>query len=125
MPPLAVIHATDRSWTDAEYRNRKPKGFPSKLRGVYLIYDDVEALQYVGVAMWCFDKRVWTHDDHIKRHYIDIVPFGDAWIHLALALEFWLIQAFKPIGNKTYQGYGFGSDGVHDPIPSHEKSPSG
>ena len=125
MPPLAVIPATDRHWTDAEYASRKPAGFPGDLGGVYLIYDDAETLQYVGVALWSFDKRVWSHDAAISRRYIDIVPIVDAWLPLALALEFWLIQALAPPGNTTYQGYGLACDGGHEPIPSAAKLPSG
>jgi hypothetical protein len=114
MQPLTVVHASDRRWTDAEYRNRRPKGFPTKLRGVYLIYDDAQVLQYVGLAMGCFDKRVWSHDDLIpRRQFIDIVSFDDAWLPLAPTLEFWLIQTLRPPINTTYQDYG-----VHDPIPS-------
>jgi len=125
MPPLVVIHATNRQWTDAEYASRKPAGFPGRLRGVYLISDDAEVLQYVGVALWSFDKRVWSHDAMIQRRFIDIVPIADAWLPLALALEFWLIQALAPPGNTTYQGYGLACDSGHEPIPSAAKFPSG
>ena len=113
MPPLAIIHATDRRWSDAEYRSQRPDGFPSRLRGVYLLHNEAEELQYVGLAMWSFDKRVWSHDADIQRRLIDIVPFADAWLPLAPALEFWLIQTLNPPGNTTYRGYG-----VHEPIPS-------
>jgi hypothetical protein len=116
MQSLTVVHASDRRWTNEEYQSRKPKGFPSNLRGVYLIYNDAEVsqLQYVGLAMWCFDKRVWSHNDLIpRRQFIDIVSFDDAWLPLAPALEFWLIQTLRPPMNTTYQDYG-----VHDPIPN-------
>lgn len=123
MPPLALVAATDRTWSDAEYRQRKPAGFPGGLRGVYLLFGADEALLYVGVAMWSFDKRVWSHDTWIERRFIDIIPFEERWLPLALSLEFFLIQALSPPSNTVYRGYGIGCD--HDPIPNPPKLVNG
>ena len=125
MPPLVVVHARDRCWTDTEYRSKRPAGFPSKFRGVYLFFDDDERLMYVGVAMGSYYKRVRTHEGRIQQRYIDIVPFDDTWLPLALALEYWLIQAFTPPGNTTYRNYGLACDVGHEPIPNAAKLPSG
>jgi hypothetical protein len=60
---------------------------------------------YVGLAMYCFEKRVWTHDAHMPRHWIDIIPIVDDYIILAPALEFYLITSLKPALNTVYQNY--------------------
>lgn len=121
MPPLTLLHGSDRTWTDDEYRTRRPDGFPGRLRGVYLLFDTAETLLYVGVAMWSFDKRVWAHDEWSARRFIDVIPFADRWLPLALSLEFVLIQALHPPGNTTYRGYGVSWDADHEPIPNPAK----
>jgi hypothetical protein len=107
IPPLTVIAASDRTWTDEEYRQRRPKGF-ARMRGVYLLFGPDERLLYVGLAMWSFDKRVWSHDAEIDRRWTDVIPFPDNLVCLAPALEFFLISRLDPPGNKTYRGYGAG-----------------
>jgi len=62
MSALPLLLGSDRTWSDAEYRASRPKGFPGSLRGIYLLSDPVGILLYVGVAMWSFDKRFWSHD---------------------------------------------------------------
>ena len=116
MPPLRIVHASDRTWSDAEYRARKPKGFPSNKRGVYLLFDSDERLLYVGVATGCFDQRVWDHDSWSQRRYIDIIIFDDRWLILAPALEFYLIVALNPPDNTVHGKRRLPAD-IHDPIP--------
>ncbi len=105
VPESEIIEAADRRWGNGEYKRLRPKGFPSRLRGVYLLFDNDERLQYVGVAMWNYDKRVWSHDRHFERRFIDIIPFDDRRIFLAPALEFFLISKLDPPQNSTYKGY--------------------
>jgi len=77
VPKFTLVHAVDRHWPDAEYKKLRPRGFPSKLRGVCLIFDDAPRLQYVGLAMVNFDKRVWSHDGVLSRRWTDIITFPD------------------------------------------------
>ena len=125
MPPLTILNGSDRTWTDAEYQARRPAGFPDNMRGVYLLFDPTETLLYVGVAMWSFDKRVWAHDEWGSRRYIDVIPFSDRWLPLALSLEFVLIQALHPPENTTYRNYGLPQTDGHEPIPSPAKDANG
>ena len=37
--------------------------------GVYLIYDAASQLQYVGLAMYTFDHRIWGHDEYVPRQW--------------------------------------------------------
>jgi hypothetical protein len=105
VPRPQILLAVDRQWSDEEYKARRPDGFPSRLRGVYLIFDSDEHLLYVGLAMSCFDSRVWDHDDDLDRRWTDIVPFDNEHIFLAPALEFYLIAKLKPPHNKVYSDY--------------------
>ena len=105
VPPTSVLAASDGEWSDEEYERLRPKGFPSNLRGVYLLFDSPGELLYVGLAMWCFDKRVWSHDSEMDRRWVDIIPFDDQHIFLAPALEFFLIARLSPPYNKTYKGH--------------------
>ncbi len=102
---LEIRQATDKQWTDDEYRRFRPEGFPSRMRGVYLPYDAEGWLIYVGLAMFSFDTRVWSHDVDMPRGWIDVVPFDDDTAFLAPALEFFLISKLKPTFNKVYRDY--------------------
>jgi len=42
----------------------------------------------------------------MNRRFIDVVPFTDRWLPLALTLEFVLIQALQPAKNIAYRDYG-------------------
>jgi hypothetical protein len=105
VPPFELIAPVDRRWTDEEYGRRRPRGFPCRLRGVYLIYDDAEVLLYIGLATDCFDKRVWSHDSRLPRHYTDIIVFGEEHLFLAPALEYFLITRLRPTKNTTFRGH--------------------
>jgi hypothetical protein len=106
VPPFQLIEACNRTWLDAEYRRLRPPGFPGRLRGVYLIFDESETLQYVGLATTCFDKRVWTHDEHLPRRFTDIIAINDAYMFLAPSLEYFLVVRLKPCGNRVYTAHG-------------------
>lgn len=103
VPPLEIIEANDREWKE-KYEQLRPKGFPSRLRGVYLIFDAEERLQYIGVATVNFDKRVWSHDDYVDRRFTDVISFDDKFIFLAQALEHFLILKLRPPKNKALKG---------------------
>ena len=105
VPTLQIQAAVDRQWSDAEYRARRPDGFPSRLRGVYLIFGPDEQLLYVGLATYDFDSRVWSHDHELDRRWTDIVQLDDQFIFLAPALEFYLISRLKPPHNRVYRGH--------------------
>lgn len=104
-PPLVVIQATDKTWTDEEYKMMRPDGFPSQLRGVYLLYDATGTLNYIGSTFVNFDKRVWTHEPRVPRRWIDIIPLSDDIYFLAPALELFLISKLHPPYNTDGRGY--------------------
>ena len=106
MPKVDVQLAVDSAWAAEEYRSRRPQGFPGRSRGVYLFFDQSDALIYVGKACWNFDKRIWGHYSS-KKHWkwIDIIPFEDEWWFLIPALEAFLIARLHPRDNKEYRGY--------------------
>ena len=110
VPPLEIVQAVDRTWSDDDYKRLRPDGFPSRLRGVYLIFDPESVLQYVGLAMWSFDNRVWSHDEYVTRRWTDVIPFDDRRIFLAPALEFYMISQLKPPANKQYRDYDLPSE---------------
>jgi hypothetical protein len=105
IPKLSIVNATDKKWTAKQYKELKPKGFPSKLRGVYLIFDEQETLLYIGLSTTCFNKRIWKHDTRFQRRYIDIIPIGDNCFPLAPALEYFLITRHPTPGNKVYRNH--------------------
>jgi len=99
--PFSVIAAARKSWTNDEYKRLRAPGFPGKLRGIYLIYNSAEELQYIGLAeRGSFDTRVWSHDDYIDREFTDIISLRDDEIVLAPSIESWLIDKMNPVCNK-------------------------
>jgi hypothetical protein len=116
VPIFPLIAANDAQWCDEEYRRLRPKGFPSRMRGVYLIYDENEELIYVGVTLVNFDKRVWSHDAGlrilgIRRRWTDIIELPPEYAFLGLSLEHFLICRLSPRCNTSYVGYGIASEG--------------
>ena len=108
--PFPLIAANDFWWSDEEYYLRRPDGFPSRLRGVYLIFDDDARLLYVGSALVNFDKRVWSHDTNFKfrdmqRRWTDIIALPDEYAFLGLSLEYFLICRLQPACNTSFSGY--------------------
>lgn len=105
VPSFKVMHAVDRQWSDDEYNNKKPEGFPFNSRGVYLIYggEGTEELLYVGSATKNYASRVFMHDEKIERRHIDIIPFEEKYLSLSVALEFFLISRLRPPGNSSYK----------------------
>src|SRR4051812_10751319 len=93
-----------RDWDMLELKKQQRCGavpFPSKIRGVYLLYDWDDSLQYVGVATYSFDKRMWRHDKHFEskgldRGTIEVICFEADTSFLAPALEYYLISRLKP-----------------------------
>jgi hypothetical protein len=73
--------------------------------GVYLLFDDKDALLYVGVAMNTFHGRIWSHDWWIEQRFIDVIPFPREQCFFALALEYFLICRLHPPKNSMYQGH--------------------
>lgn len=104
-PRLKIVHANDIGWSYEEYlcRRRESKVFSGY--GVYLIFNAEEQLRYVGLAMNTFDARIWGHDEHLSRHWTDVIPFEHGWYFLAPALEFFLIVRLQPPDNTAYRGY--------------------
>jgi hypothetical protein len=105
-----IIAANDSWWDDDEYKRLRAEGFPSRLRGLYLIYDDTDELLYVGVALVNYDKRVWSHDAlftawEVKRRWTDIIPLEPQCAFLGLSLEYFLICRLSPKCNTSYKGY--------------------
>ena len=110
IPPFPILAANDYWWDDDEYKRNRPVGFPSKMRGVYLMYDANGELMYVGVALVNFDKRVWSHDDLFASHsderrWTDIISINPEHAFLALSLEYFLICRLRPKYNTAYSGY--------------------
>ena len=101
IPQLIIQNATDRQWPHDRYLQQRKTGIFSQ-KGVYLLFDNEEKLQYVGVATNTFDDRIWSHDWWIDRRFIDVIPFPDDYCFLALALEFFLIRRLQPPKNTMY-----------------------
>ncbi len=109
-PPFILLAANDFLWDNDEYKRLRPAGFPSRLRGVYLMYDGAGELMYVGVALVNFDKRVWSHDDlfashRAERRWTDVIALEPEYAFLSLSLEFFLISRLRPKYNTSYSGY--------------------
>jgi len=104
VPQLRIQNATDRQWSNDRYKQQCQTGIFNQ-RGVYLIFDNKETLQKVGVAMNTFHDRIWSHDWYIERRFIDVIPFPDEYCFLALALEYFLICRLHPPKNSVYQGH--------------------
>lgn len=102
-PRLALVHANDSRWSDEAYRRRRAELKYGSKYGVYLLFEGTEQLRYVGLAMYSFDKRIWSHDGYISRQWTDIIPFEDTWYFLAPALEFFLISRLQPPDNRSYR----------------------
>jgi len=98
VPPLELQEATDRTWTPKQYKNRPLQTFPMNSRGVYLLFNSKETLQYVGVAMWCYNTRVWEWDNtpEFDRRFVDVIAIPEPYAFLALSLEFFLICRLNP-----------------------------
>lgn len=109
-PPFVLHAANDYWWDGDEYKRSRPFGFPSQMRGVYLMYDAADMLMYVGVALVSFDKRVWSHDQLFasygdKRRWTDVIALEPKYLFLAPSLEFFLICWLAPKYNTAYSGY--------------------
>ena len=104
LPRFELVAADDSQWSDDRYKAQRATGVFSR-RGVYLIFDQSEALQYVGVAMYTFQKRIWSHDEWVRRRWTDVIPFPDESYFLARALEFFLIVRLRPPANTQYRDY--------------------
>ena len=107
VPCFPIVAANDFKWSEEEYNRLRPKGFPTKLNGVYLIFDEQEVLLYVGVSVVNFDKRVWSHDSHFKacgaqRRWTDIIVLPRECAFLGLSLEYFLICRLRPRWNTVY-----------------------
>lgn len=104
IPSLGIEPASDRQWTDEQYRAHRKTGVFSKY-GVYLIFAPDESLEYVGVAMNDFDSRIWSHDAYVNRRWTDVISFAHEFYFLAISLEFYLIARLQPPKNTTYREY--------------------
>lgn len=115
VPKLELIKPVHKDWSPEEYKQHQmtgvvPKGFPSRLKGVYILFDWEDQLKYIGVATYNYDKRVWTHDKHFEaaemwRGDIDIIPLTDEFSFIAPSLEYYLITRLKPMLNSTYKNH--------------------
>ena len=101
---LRIVSACDRRWSEQRYQQERKTGIYRKY-GVYLIFNPLEILEYVGLAMNAFDDRIWSHDSYVNRQYTDVVAFDHTFYFLAPALEFFLIVRLQPPKNSQYKGY--------------------
>ena len=104
VPRLSLAAANDRQWSQDRYETQRASGIFDR-RGVYIIFDGDAVPQYVGVAMYRFHDRIWSHDDWIQRRWTDVIPLSDQCYFLAPALEFFLIVRLQPSGNSHYKDY--------------------
>lgn len=104
IPQLRIEHANDRQWSTQKYREQCKTGIFDKY-GVYLMFDDSEVLEYVGVAMNRFHDRIWSHDPFLKRRFTDVIAIPHEFYFLGIALEFFLICRLHPPMNTIYRGY--------------------
>jgi hypothetical protein len=106
-PAFSIEFAYDYEWSNGPLYKQSRKDWRYSHCGVYLIFSGAEELVYIGVAMYSFDKRIWTHPnlDELGARHIDLIPFDDRFKPMAVALEWFLITRLKPNGNKVAVGY--------------------
>lgn len=103
--PLSLELACDWQWTHAEYVSKRPVGFPGKCGGVYLRLDSNGTLLYIGLATYCFDKRVWQQHQEWNDRWVFIVRIPESQMFLAPALEAFLIQKMNPPHNTNWASH--------------------
>jgi hypothetical protein len=116
VPQFSLLAANDYAWTNEEYKRLRPDGFPSRTRGVYLIFDRAEELLYVGSSLVNFDKRVWSHDQlfnsqRVQRRWTDVIVLPSEYAFLAPSLEYFLICKLRPRFNGTFMRHEVTSPG--------------
>ncbi|MCX5661233.1 MAG: GIY-YIG nuclease family protein [Planctomycetota bacterium] len=117
VPALRLEHANDSAWSMERYREQCKTGIFNQW-GVYLIFNKADELQYVGLAMYSFHKRIWSHDENIKdRGMTDVIAFSPEHYFFSPALEFFLICRLRPPMNKTYRTYTIPPRSVKDDRP--------
>lgn len=104
VPELRIQHANDRRWSQQRYREQCRTGIFDQY-GVYLMFDNNEVLEYVGVAMNSFHDRLWSHDSFVERMLTDVIAIPHEYYFLGVALEFFLICRLHPPKNTIYRGY--------------------
>ncbi len=104
VPKFELRFADDSTWTDERYEEEAKTGVFGEC-GVYLIFNENEALQYIGVAMNGFARRIWMHDEDVDRRYTDLISIPRQFYFLAPALEFFLVCRLRPPKNKVYRNY--------------------
>jgi hypothetical protein len=104
LPKFGLTAANDRQWSEDQYQAQCAGGV-FRQRGVYIIFDGDAVLQYIGIAMYRFDDRIWSHDDWIQRRWTDVISLPNHCYFLAPALEFFLIVRLQPPGNTQYKDY--------------------
>ena len=116
VPELRIEFANDNTWSNDQYKEQRKSGIYSRF-GVYLMFDNAECLEYVGVAMNSFDDRIWSHRTFVERRYTDVIAIPHQFYFLGLALEFFLICRLQPPKNTTYKGYTIPQLEVELPAP--------
>ena len=102
---LTIKAANDGKWSEEQFEAQKKTGIFTKEYGVYLIYNDYGGLEYVGLAMFRFDSRIWSHDGLVSRRWTDVISMPYKYYFLAPALECFLILRLRPKHNKTYRNF--------------------
>lgn len=98
-PTLSLHQANDRSWSQDVYLACRRETLYWKKAGVYLHFDEADALLYVGMATTTFD-RFWDSRPDATR-YTDIIPFESEHTFLIPAVELFLIRELHPPINKA------------------------
>lgn len=109
LPAFRITAANNRRWSEEQYRAQCGTGIFDR-RGVYLLFNSSEVLEYVGLATVSFHKRIWSHDDWVDRQWIDVIPFSDETFFLAPALEYLLIIRLRPPKNSVYKNHGISGE---------------
>ncbi len=104
IPRFQIEELNDIRWSDAHFESLA-SGRPFNKPGVYIIFNHVEEIEYIGVAGYTFNKRIWTHDEHCDRCYTDVIVIEEPYTFLAPALEWFLIRHLKPPKNKSGKHY--------------------
>src|SRR4051794_9355864 len=75
VPLFQIEHLNDRRWVNERRREflEQLKTGKYDLPGIYLIYNNEEQLEYVGMATGTFHHRIWDHDEIVERLYADIL----------------------------------------------------
>jgi hypothetical protein len=93
------------SWSHSKLALYEPRLWINEYTaGVYFIYDQSEALQYVGSSCGGgLGNRLYAKWHHPHREFVDVVLFDRRWCRFALAFEALTVSRLKPPLNAEFK----------------------